>query len=478
MDKPVHWSAASAAARNSALEKEGGEDLLALEATYCSHGDTVHYTNPPKIFDHCEGSFLYDAEGREFLDLQMWYSAVNFGYRNPRLNDAVKRQLDTLPQVASQYLHREKIELATMIARDAQAKFGTKGRVHFNVGGSQAVEDSLKLVRNFKRGKSLMFAFEGGYHGRTLGASAITSSYRYRRRYGHFGDRAQFVPFPYHFRGPKGMTKEEYGHHCVQQFARLFESEYNGVWDPKVGEAEYAAFYVEPIQGTGGYVIPPKNFFIELKKVLDEHGILLVVDEIQMGFFRTGKLWSIEHFGVNPDVLVFGKAITNGLNPLAGVWAREELINPEIFPPGSTHSTFNANPMGTGVALETLKMIHETDYESMVMEKGAYFLEGLKDLQRRHKAIGDVDGLGLALRMEICEPHDSFTPSKAIVDRMVDEGLKGDIAMDGRRYGLVLDIGGYYKNVVTLAPSLHITREEIDLALKLMDVLLQRATRT
>ena len=476
MNKPMRWPAGSAPLQVRPHDVSEAE-LLKLEGEYCSHGDTVHYTNPPKLFDRCEGSFLFDSQGREFLDLQMWYSAVNFGYRNPRLNNAVMRQLERLPQVASQYLHREKIELATMIARDAEKKFGEKGRVHFNVGGSQAVEDSLKLVRNAKKGKSLMFAFEGGYHGRTLGASAITSSYRYRRRYGHFGDRAQFVPFPYHFRGPKGMTKEEYGSYCVAQFARLFESEYNGVWDPKVGEAEYAAFYVEPIQGTGGYVIPPPNFFKELKKVLDEHGILLVVDEIQMGFYRTGKLWSIEHFGVKPDILVFGKAITNGLNPLAGIWAREELINPAVFPPGSTHSTFNANPMGTGVALEAMKMMAETDYETMVMEKGAYFLEGLKDLQKRHKAIGDVDGLGLALRMEICEPQDSFTPSKAIVDRMVDEGLKGDIDIDGRRYGCVLDIGGYYKNVVTLAPSLHISKGEMDLALKLLDALIIRATR-
>jgi 4-aminobutyrate aminotransferase-like enzyme len=256
----------------------------------------------------------------------------------------------------------------------------------------------------------------------------------------------------------------------------LFESEYNGVWDPKVGEAEYAAFYVEPIQGTGGYVIPPRNFFIELKKVLDEHGILLVVDEIQMGFYRTGKLWAIEHFDVKPDIVVFGKAITNGLNPLAGIWAREELINPEIFPPGSTHSTFNANPMGTAVALEAMKMMRETDYETMVMEKGAYLLEGLQELKRRYRIVGDVDGLGLALRMEICESHDSFTPSKAIVDRMVDEALKGDLEVDGDRYGLVLDIGGYHKNVVTLAPSLHITKHEMDLSLALLDRLLHRVT--
>jgi 4-aminobutyrate aminotransferase / (S)-3-amino-2-methylpropionate transaminase / 5-aminovalerate transaminase len=457
------------------ISSDEERDLLALEARYCSYGDTVHYTEVPKIFERCEGSFIYDGTGTPFLDLQMWYSAVNFGYANPRLNNALKRQIDTLPQVASQYLHREKIELAALIGQDFERKFGQKGRVHFNVGGAQAVEDSLKLVRNASAGKSLMFAFEGGYHGRTLGASAITSSYRYRRRYGHFGERAQFIPFPYHFRGPKGMSKEEYGHECVKQFARLFESEYNGVWDPKAGQAEYAAFYVEPIQGTGGYVIPPKNFFIELKKVLDQHGILLVVDEIQMGFYRTGKLWSIEHFGVTPDVLVFGKAVTNGLNPLSGIWAREELISPGVFPPGSTHSTFNANPMGTGVALEAMKMMRETDYERSVAEKGAYLLEGLKDLQRRHKIVGDVDGLGLALRMEICEPHDSFTPSKAIVDRMVDEGLKGDLEVDGRRYGLVLDIGGYYKNVVTLAPSLHISRQEMDLAIKLLDRVMQRA---
>ena len=464
---------ARVADRNEKSERE----LLALEAKYCSYGDTVHYSDPPKIFDGCEGSFLYDAEGRKFLDLQMWYSAVNFGYANKRLNDALKRQIDRLPQVASQYLHREKIELAATIAQDAEKKFGKKGRVHFNVGGAQAVEDSLKLVRNASKGKSLMFAFEGGYHGRTLGASAITSSYRYRRRYGHFGDRAQFVAFPYHFRGPKGMTKEEYGEECVKNFARLFESEYNGVWDPKAKEAEYAAFYVEPIQGTGGYVIPPKNFFKGLKKVLDEHGILLVVDEIQMGFFRTGKLWSIEHFGVEPDVLVFGKALTNGLNPLSGIWAREELINPGVFPPGSTHSTFNSNPLGTAVALEAMKMMEEENYAQTVPSKGAYFLKGLEELKRRHKIVGDVDGIGLALRAEICEPHDSFTPSKALVDKMVDEGLKGDLEYKGKKYGLVLDIGGYYKNVITFAPSLNISREEIDMAMALLDQLFARVSK-
>ena len=125
-----------------------------------------------------------------------------------------------------------------------------------------------------------------------------------------------------------------------------------------------------------------------------------------------------------------------------------------------------------------MKMMGETDYETMVMEKGAYFLKGLEELKRRYKVVGDVDGLGLAMRMEICEPHDSFTPSKAIVDRMVDEAFKADMDVDGRKYGLVLDIGGYYKNVITFAPSLHISKGEIDLALKLMDQLLHRVSKT
>ena len=448
--------------------------LLADEAKYCSFGDTVHYVEHPNIFAHCEGSYMYDTAGKSYLDLQMWYSAVNFGYGNERLNNVLKRQIDILPQTASQYLHPTKIQLAKVIAEDMKSKFGLDGRVHFNVGGSQSIEDSLKLVRNATHGKSLMFAFEGGYHGRTLGASSITPSYRYRRRYGHFGDRAQFIPFPYPFRRPKGMTAEEYGEHCVNEFARLFETEYNGVWDPKVGESEYAAFYIEPIQGTGGYVVPPMNFFKGIKKVLDQYGILLVVDEVQMGFYRTGKLWSIEHFGVTPDILVFAKSLTNGLNPLGGLWAREELINPTIFPPGSTHSTFASNPLGTALGLEVMQMLKETDYETMVMAKGAHFLEGLKDLQKRHKEIGDVDGLGLALRAEICT-DDGFTPNKALLDKMVEIGLSGDLDWKGKKMGLILDVGGYYKNVITLAPSLHITTEEIDQGLALLDQLITRA---
>ena len=449
-------------------------ELLELERKYCSWGDTVHYLDPPKSFARAEGSYLIDRVLHAAIDLQMCaFSAASFGYGNKRLNDALTRQLETLPQLASQYLHPEKIELAAAIGRLNESKFGLDGRVHFNVGGSQAIEDSLKIVRN-ATGKNLVFAFMGGYHGRTLGASAITSSYRYRRRFGHFSDRAHFVPFPYCFRCPYDKKIEDCGLYCLKQFEQNFDTEYNSFWDAKAGESEFAAFYVEPIQGTGGYVVPPPGYFQGLRKILDERHILMVDDEIQMGFYRAGKFWAIENFGVTPDIIVFGKALTNGLNPLSGVWASEDLISPGVFPPGSTHSTFASNTLGTAVALEAVRMMAEHDYEGITQRKGAYFLEQIRDLQRRFpKVIGNTDGMGMALRIEICG-EDGFQPDRELTDRIFAEGMKGDLIARGKRMGLVLDVGGYYKNVFTLAPSFEITEDEIDLGVELLEQLIRR----
>ncbi len=452
------------------------KELLAKEKKYCSWGDTVHYLEPPKFFERCEGSLLFDKKGGRYLDLQMWYSAASFGYANPRLAGALKRQIDKLPQLACQYLHEEKVELAEKIAKSMERLFGEKGRVHFNVGGSQAVEDSLKLVRNHTH-KNLVFAFMGGYHGRTLGASAITSSYRYRRRYGHFSDKAHFVPYPYCYRCPYGKKYPDCGMYCVKQFEKLFETEYNGVWDSKAKESEYGAFYVEAIQGTGGYVVPPKEYFPYLRKILDRHKILMVDDEIQMGFHRAGKLWALAQFNVIPDILVFGKALTNGLNPLSGIWAKEKLINPKVFPAGSTHSTFSSNTLGTAVGLEVMKMTEETNYEKIVNQKGKRFLSRLKALQKRHKKIiGDVDGMGLALRMEMTKP-DGYTPDRELADRMFATGMRGNIKTSKGQFGLVLDVGGYYKNVFTIAPSFGITESEMDLAIELFEQLIWRCVR-
>jgi 4-aminobutyrate aminotransferase-like enzyme len=452
-----------------------GNELLSLEEKYCSWGDTVHYAEKLNIFKSAEGSFLYDSEGTEFLDLQMWYSAVNFGYRNKLLNEALKKQIDILPQLACQYLHEEKIRLAAKLAQKSERTFEEKGRIHFNVGGSSALEDSLKLVRNHT-GRSLVFAFMGGYHGRTLAASAITSSFRYRERFGHFGDRAMFVPYPYCFRCPYDKKKDFCDFYCLKQFERLFETEYHAVVNKKNNKCEFSAFYAEAIQGTGGYIVPPQEYFTGLKEILDRYGILFVDDEIQMGFFRTGKFWAIEHFNVTPDIIVFGKALTNGLNPISGVWAKEKLISPDVFPPGSTHSTFSSNPLGTAAGLAVMRLIEESDFATSVPKKGQYFISRLKKLQKKYPQIGDVDGIGLALRVEMCE-KDGYTPNKELTDKIANLGLSGKLSAGGRRRGLVLDIGGYYKNVFTIAPSFYISEEEIDLGVDLFEEALNIALK-
>jgi len=193
-----------------------------------------------------------------------------------------------------------------------------------------------------------------------------------------------------------------------------------------------------------------------------------------MGFHRTGRMWAMEHFDAQPDIIVFGKALTNGMNPISGIWAREELIRPEVFGPGSTHSTFSSNTLGTATGLAVMRILARGGYGAEVDRKGAAFLAGLRALQARHPEIGDVDGLGLALRMEMCEA-DGRTPSRRLADRMFQVGLDGGLQIDGRRMGLVLDIGGYYKNVITLAPSLEITDAEIVLALAALEHVLSAA---
>ncbi len=462
--------------RTNRNEKPISQDqLLDLEAKYCSWGDTVHYAEKLNVFKKAEGSWLYDRDGAEFLDLQMWYSAANFGYGNKRLNTALKKQIDTLPQLACQYLHEEKIQLAAKLAQKNERTFEEKGRIHFNVGGSSALEDSLKLVRNYS-GRSLVFAFMGGYHGRTLAASAITSSFRYREKFGHFGDRAMFIPFPYCFRCPYDKKRDFCDLYCLKQFEKLFETEYHSVVNKKNSKCEFVAFYAEAIQGTGGYIIPPADYFSGLKEILDRYGVLFVDDEIQMGFFRTGKFWAIEHFNITPDIIVFGKSLTNGLNPISGVWAKEKLISPSAFPPGSTHSTFSSNPLGTAVGLEVMKLIEESDFSTSVTAKGQYFISRLKKLQKKYPQIGDVDGLGLALRIEMCG-KDGYTPDKELTDKIMNLGLSGSLSAGGKKRGLVLDVGGYYKNTFTVAPSFYITEKEIDLGVDLFEEALTRALK-
>lgn len=453
------------------------EEVRAIDADWSSWGDTVHYSKNPKVFAGCEGSYMYDSKNTPYLDLQMMYSACNFGYKNQRITNAVIDQMNTLPQLTPKFLQQYKSLLSYKMAKLIEKRFHEKGRMHFNVGGAQATEDAIKIVRNYTHRNGL-FAFQGGYHGRTIAATCVTSSFRYREKYGHFGDRANFVPFPYCFRCPYGMKCDSCNHFCVKQFARQFESEYKAIYDPKTRDCEYKAFIAEPILGTGGYIDAPRWYFKELKEVLDSYDIMLVIDEIQMGMFRTGKLWAIENYDVVPDVMTFAKSITNGMNPLAGLWAKEKYIAPDVFTPGSAHSTYCSNPIGVRAAHEVISIVEEEqyDFETEIPKKSQRFMNGLNYLKSKYKQVGDVGGIGFALRMELTQ-EDGYTPNRELCDAMQEEGLKGDLTYNGQKCGLVLNNGGFYKNVITLVPQLYITNEEIDMAIDLLDQLLSRLTK-
>ena len=449
------------------------EEIKALDERYCSWGDTVHYSKNPKVFRDCEGSFMYDSKDTPYLDLQMWYASCNFGYKNKRITNAVIDQIQTLPQITPKHLYDYKVLLAQKIAQANEKRFGEVGRVHFNVGGAQATEDALKVSRNYTHSQGI-FAFMGGYHGRTMGATSVTSSYRYRERYGHFGDRAHFVPFPYCFRCHYGMKCENCDFYCVKQFAKNFESEYNSFYDSKTGNCECKTFIAEPILGTGGYINPPKGYFKTLKKVLDDFGIILIIDEIQMGMFRTGKLWAIENYGITPDVITFAKSITNGMNPLSGFWAKEKFIAPNVFPAGSAHSTYASNPIGTRAGYEVMCLIEDENFEQTIPIKSKRFINGLNYLKNKYpQFIGDVGGIGLALRIELTQA-DGITPNRELCDAMQEEGLKGNLTYNGKKCGLILNNGGFYKNIITLVPSLYISDEEIDMSIDLLDQLFAR----
>ncbi|MBR2526810.1 aminotransferase class III-fold pyridoxal phosphate-dependent enzyme [bacterium] len=445
-----------------------------MDKEYCTYGDKVHSEPTPKIFRDCNGIYMYDSENTPYLDLQMWFAACNLGYKNRRIRDAVVDQLDTLPQISSNFLYDYKVLLSEKIAKANIERFNEKGRVHFNVGGSQATEDALKLIRNYTH-KNRMFAFYGAFHGRTLGASCLTAGYRYREPFGHFSDEAHFVPYPYCYRCPYGKHCDSCNYYCVQQLRREFEDNCAGLYDHSTKQAAVGAFFIEPVQGSGGYIVPPKGYFKELKKVLDDFGVLLVDDEIQMGFYRTGKLWAIEHYDVKPDVITFGKSLTNGLNPLGGMWAKEELINPEVWPAGRTHSTFCNNPIGMRAGYEVMNTFEEDDFETSVAQKGKYFLDGLKSLERKHKRIGMVDGLGLALRIE-CVTDDGYTPDPKLSHDILIEGYKGDLEYQGKKCGLILNKGSHYNNSLTLVPAVTISYDEIDMAIELIDQLFTRLT--
>lgn len=436
------------------------ETILKLEENYCSQGDTSGRHTPKKVFANCNGSFLYDENSIPYLDMQMYNSASNFGYKNPTFYNTMIHQMNTLPTLASEFISKEKVELATAICTYMEKKHGVKGRVHFNVGGAQAIDDVLKLIANATGSKNV-FTFEGGYHGRTMAASSISSSYRYKRQFGSVIDVYR-IPFPNCEYCAYGRERNTCQMFCLKRLETLFQSEYYGIYEKKNNSSAYTAFLAEPILGRGGYIAPPQEYYQHLLSILKKYNILFIADEIQMGIFRTGKMWSFENYNIVPDAFTFGKSITNGLWPLSGIWAKEELISPNIWSSGSAHSTFAGNPLGMALGNTTLSIIKDKSFEIQLNERINKFHSIINELKKDFNFIGRTSMVGMAVGMDIVHPS-NHKPYPELAHTISEEALHYPIHSRDKEYGLILPCVGVYENTFTLAPNLFISDDELNL---------------
>lgn len=449
-------------------------DISQLEKKYCSQGDTSGRHNPKKFFKKSEGCFLFDTQNFPFLDMQMHNSACNFGYGQKDFVETLNTQLQILPNLAGEFMHETKVKLSTKICQYMEDKYHVKGRVHFNVGGAQAVDDALKLSINFNH-KKKFFTFEGGYHGRTMAASSVSSSPRYSNLFGSVLETYR-IPFPNCSRCAYGKEPLICNQQCIKSFQRLFESEYFGVFESTLRESAYSGFIFEPILGRGGYVSPPPDYFLALQKILNEHKILVICDEIQMGMYRTGKLWSFENYGITPDIITFGKAFTNGLWPLSGLWAKEEYISPHIWPTGSCHSTFAGHPIGTALGMTALKITEKENFQYLIKNTSKILHKTIQLIQKDYQCISNLCMVGHAVGFEIIDPN-THSPNPALAKEIINYALYQLPFDNSDRIGLILSLGGVYENSIMLSPSLYITEQEILLFNRLFRLSLQKVTQ-
>lgn len=388
----------------------------------------------PVTVDHALGSSVYDVEGRRHLDFTAGIGVVSTGHCHPRVVAAAQQQVGSL--IHGQYTtvqHRPLLELTERLASVLPTHLDS---VFFANSGSEAVEAALRLTRQATRRPNVV-VFHGGFHGRTVAtASMTTSGTRFSAGFSPLMPGVHVAPFPTAYR--YGWSEEQATEFALQELDYLFAT----ITAPE----EVAAFVVEPVLGEGGYVPGNTQFFAGLRERADRHGILLVMDEIQTGFGRTGQYFGHQHFGVKPDVITFAKGIASGF-PLSGIAASEELMSQAW--PGSQGGTYGANAVSCAAAVATIDVIAEEQLVDNAAQRGAQLLAGAKD--RAVDGIGDVRGLGLMVGIE-------FTASDGSPDTARAQAAQQEA---GRR-GLLLLTCGAHMNVVRMIPPLVVTKEEID----------------
>ncbi len=402
------------------------------------------YTRPYSFaMDHGKGAEVWDVDGNHFWDFASGIATASTGHSHPKVVKAIQDQAEKFIHISSDYYHEMWVRLSEKLA--AIAPFKEDAMVFLANSGTESVEAALKLAR-YHTGRDKIIAFLNAFHGRTMGSlSTMGSKAAYRRRFSPLVGGVFHVPYPDE-RSPllASLNGEGYG----QTVVRYIEHQILGHLAPA---DEVAAILVEPIQGEGGYIIPPDDFFPDLRDLCDRTGILLIADEVQTGIGRTGKWWGMQHFGVEPDIVCFAKGIASGV-PLGGVIARKHVMD---WPMGAHGNTFGGNPLACVAALATLELV-EDELMQNAAETGAYALQRLNAIQKKYPLLADVRGLGLMIGVEIQEDEHKPKASRR------DELLK--LAFE---HGLLLL--GCGKNVIRVVPALVINKQEMDAGLEIFE---------
>jgi 4-aminobutyrate aminotransferase-like enzyme len=429
--------------------------LATIESEAAGHLAWASFLCPP-VMERGEGAILWDVDGNEYVDCQAGLAVCAVGHGNPQVADAIDRQLRLLSQYGELPL-KLRASLSTRMA--ATFPGGGPAKVFYGVTGGEAVELAMKLARWYT-GKPLVLTQYGDYHGRTSGAMGMSSKafmVAYQWPVPAMDTAVHRFPFAYCYRCPYDKTYPECDVYCVTVLERQFESKEAPFRNPKNGISNVAAFIVEPFQSSAGYIIPPPGYHQRLAAIAQAYDILFAVDEVQTGLGRTGRMWAIEHSGVEPDLVIGSKGISNGL-PISMVIGRPEVI--DSLGPGGNSTTFSGYAAAAAGGNAVLDIFEQDNLIEKVRERGAYFLEGLRGLQAEHPSIGDVQGKGLFLAIELVTDRSTKKPATDAT-AWAHHNLLSE--------GLVCMTSGYYGNRLMFAPPLVITPAEIDRALVALD---------
>jgi 4-aminobutyrate aminotransferase len=419
-----------------------GKTLIQIDQTYVSPSYTRVY---PLVVKEAKGVWVHDVDGNVFLDFTAGIAVCATGHCHPDVVRAIRDQAERLLHMSgTDFYYEPQIVLAQKLASLAPGE-GIK-RTYFGNSGAEAVEAAFKLARYHTR-RELNIAFFGAFHGRTMGALSLTASKTIQKKhYYPVVPGITHIPYAYCYRCPYNLCYPRCGLECVRWVEEtLFRT--------TIPPDEVAAIFVEPIQGEGGYIVPPPEFHRELYRIAKKYNILYVADEVQSGMGRTGKMFAMEHYGVAPDILAVAKGIASGM-PLGATIARAEIMDWEA---GSHASTFGGNPVSCQAALTTIHLL-EQELMANAATQGDRMMNQLKELQKVYECMGDVRGKGLMIGVELVK--DRKTKERAgdwrnlVVRKAFERGL------------LLLGCGD---NVVRFCPALTVTEEEVDVCLSIFE---------